>query len=114
MPTRQGPTESAKNFTIGTKKRGNDGNMWVIIQTKNSKRWSKVNNTKKTNNQINNQINNQNKTKKYTIIRGTKVFSEAISFAYAFDPSLREYSLKRLGQWHIPLLRGVKEHKRIE
>jgi hypothetical protein len=70
MPTRKGPTESANNFTIGTKKRGNDGNMWVIIQTKNSKRWSKVNNTKKTNNKTNNQTNNQtikqknNQTKK--------------------------------------------------
>ena len=65
MLTRQGPSESANNFTLGTKKRGNDGNMWVIIQTKNSKRWSKVNEnklqkTKKTNNQG----NNQNKTKK--------------------------------------------------
>lgn len=43
MPPRKGPSESANNFSIGTKKRGNDGNMWVIIQTKSSKRWSKVN-----------------------------------------------------------------------
>jgi arsenate reductase-like glutaredoxin family protein len=70
MPTRKGPTESANNFSIGTKKRGNDGNMWVIIQTKNSKRWSKVNNTKKTNNKGNNQGNNQ--TKKYTIHKSKK------------------------------------------
>jgi len=66
MPTRKGPSESAKNFTIGTKKRGNDGNMWIIIQTKNSKRWSKVNETKKKNNQGN------NKTKKYTIHKSKK------------------------------------------
>lgn len=46
MTTRQGPPESANNFTLGTKKRGNDGNMWIIIQTKTSKRWSKVNNNK--------------------------------------------------------------------
>jgi len=64
MPTRQAPSESANDFTLGTKKRGNDGNMWVIIQTKTSKRWSKVNKTKKniitkTNNEV-----NQNKTKK--------------------------------------------------
>jgi len=63
MITRQAPSESANDFTLGTKKRGNDGNMWVIIQTKNSKRWSKVNKTKKKNNQG----NNQNKTKKYII-----------------------------------------------
>ena len=78
--TRQGPSESATAFPVGTKKRGNDGNNWVIIQTKNSKRWSKVNKTKKTNNQKNNQKNNQgnnqgnnqNKTKKYTIKKSKK------------------------------------------
>jgi hypothetical protein len=69
---RQGPSESATIFPVGTKKRGNDGNMWIIIQTKNSKRWSKVNKTKKTNNQKNNQKNNQNKTKKYTIKKSKK------------------------------------------
>ena len=72
MPTRQAPQESANDFTIGTKKQGNDGNMWVIIQTKNSKRWSKVNEnklqkTKKTKKNIIYKIiegNNQNKTEK--------------------------------------------------
>jgi hypothetical protein len=74
MITRQAPSESANNFTLGTKKRGNDGNMWIIIQTKNSKRWSKVNENKlqktkkniiiKTNNQTNNQTK---KAKKNTI-----------------------------------------------
>ena len=70
MATRKAPSESANDFTLGTKKRGNDGNMWVIIQTKNSKRWSKVNENKlqKTKkNQKNNQTNNQNKTKKNII-----------------------------------------------
>ena len=69
---RQGPSESATTFPVGTKKRGNDGNNWIVIQTKNSKRWSKVNKTKKTNNQDNNQKNNQNKTKKYTIHKSKK------------------------------------------
>ena len=68
MVTRQAPSESANNFALGTKKRGNDGNIWVIIQTKSSKRWSKVNKTKKTNNQG----NNQSKTKKYTINKSKK------------------------------------------
>jgi len=70
MATRKAPSESANDFTLGTKKRGNDGNMWVIIQTKNSKRWSKLNENKlqKTKkNQKNNQTNNQNKTKKNII-----------------------------------------------
>jgi hypothetical protein len=77
MATRQAPSESANNFALGTKKRGNDGNMWIIIQTKTSKRWSKVNENKlqkttKTKNQKNNQKNNQNKTKKYTIHKSKK------------------------------------------
>jgi hypothetical protein len=72
MATRQAPPESANNFALGTKKRGTDGNMWVIIQTKSSKRWSKVNKTKKTNNQGTNQRNNQNKTKKYIIHKSKK------------------------------------------
>jgi hypothetical protein len=70
MPTRQAPSESANDFTLGTKKRGNDGNLWIIIQTKTSKRWSKLNENKlqKTKkNQKNNQTNNQNKTKKNII-----------------------------------------------
>jgi hypothetical protein len=70
MPTRQAPQESANDFSIGTKKRGNDGNIWIVIQTKTSKRWSKVNktkktkNTKKTNNKGNNKNKNKTKTKK--------------------------------------------------
>jgi len=81
MATRKAPSESANDFTLGTKKRGNDGNMWVIIQTKNSKRWSKVNEnklqktkkTKKTKkNIIYKIIKGNNKTKKYTIHKSKK------------------------------------------
>jgi len=72
MTTRKAPSESANDFTLGAKKRGNDGNMWVIIQTKNSKRWSKVNKTKKTNNQGTNQKNNQKKTKTKTKTKKSK------------------------------------------
>ena len=73
--TRQAPSESANDFTLGTKKRGNDGNIWVIIQTKNSKRWSKVNENKleKTKkNIIYKIIKGNNKTKKYTIKKSKK------------------------------------------
>jgi hypothetical protein len=78
MATRKAPSESANDFTLGTKKRGNDGNMWVIIQTKNSKRWSKFNEnklqkTKKTKkNIIYKIIKGNNKTKKYTIHKSKK------------------------------------------
>ena len=44
--TRQGPSDSATIFPVGTIKRGNDGNNWIVIQTKTSKRWSKVNENK--------------------------------------------------------------------
>ena len=40
---RKGPTESATLFSIGTKKKGNDGNMWKITKTKaGTKRWQKI------------------------------------------------------------------------
>jgi hypothetical protein len=70
---RQGPSESATIFPVGTIKRGNDGNNWIVIQTKNSKRLSKVNNnklqkTKKTSKAS----KTTNKTKKYTIKKSKK------------------------------------------
>jgi len=71
--TRQGPSESATIFPVGTIKRGNDGNNWIVIQTKTSKRWSKVNEnklqkTKKTSKTS----KTTNKTKKYTIKKSKK------------------------------------------
>jgi len=74
MVTRKAPSESANDFTLGTKKRGNDGNMWVIIQTKNSKRWSKVNENKlqKTKKIIKAKNQKNNQTKKYTIHKSKK------------------------------------------
>lgn len=40
---RKGPSESAKKFTLGERKRGNDGNIWEIVQTRNGvKRWKKL------------------------------------------------------------------------
>jgi len=43
--TRKGPSESATKFTVSTKKKGNDGNMWEIIKNKNGvKRWKKIKN----------------------------------------------------------------------
>ena len=40
---RPSPSESATKFKVGTKKKGNDGNMWIIVENKNGvKRWNKV------------------------------------------------------------------------
>ena len=43
--TRKSPDESATKFSVGTRKKGNDGNLWEIILTKNNvKRWKLVSN----------------------------------------------------------------------
>ena len=40
---RPSPSESATTFKVGTKKKGNDGNMWIIVENKNGvRRWSKI------------------------------------------------------------------------
>lgn len=54
---RKGPTESATKFSIGTKKKGNDGNIWIIIATSSgTHRWKRFNNSEKN--------KTKNKTKK--------------------------------------------------
>jgi Na+/phosphate symporter len=68
--TRQGPSESATIFPVGTKKRGNDGNNWIVIQTKNSKRWSKLNENKLQKTKKTSKISKT--TKKYTIKKSKK------------------------------------------
>jgi hypothetical protein len=41
--SRPSPSESATKFRVGTKKKGNDRNMWIIKENKNgTKRWVKV------------------------------------------------------------------------
>lgn len=43
LKTRKGPSSSATKYSVGTKKKGNDGNMWKIVKTKNgTKRWLKM------------------------------------------------------------------------
>jgi len=40
--TRKSPTESATLYKVGTKKIGNDGNKWIIVENKNNvKKWQK-------------------------------------------------------------------------
>ena len=43
---RKSPEESATKFSVGTIKKGNDGNNWIIIETKNkTHRWKKLDNS---------------------------------------------------------------------
>jgi hypothetical protein len=47
LKVRKGPTASASKFSVGTKKKGNDGNMWKIVENKKgTKRWLKISNVK--------------------------------------------------------------------
>lgn len=47
--TRKGPTASATAFNVGTKKKGNDGNYWIVVATKaNVHKWQKIKKTMKT------------------------------------------------------------------
>lgn len=59
--TRKGPSISATHFRVGTKKKGNDGNIWIIITTSSgTRRWKKMNKVEKK--------SNNNTTKKSTSI----------------------------------------------
>ena len=33
---RKSPTQSATLYKVGTKKKGNDGNTWIIVENKNN------------------------------------------------------------------------------
>jgi len=45
---RKGPSDSATKFSIGTKKKGNDGHLWIIIATlSGTHRWKKFGETTK-------------------------------------------------------------------
>jgi hypothetical protein len=43
MVVRKSPTESATKFPVGEKKKGNDGNLWIVKKTKTGvKKWIKI------------------------------------------------------------------------
>ena len=45
---RKGPTASATEFSVGTKKKGNDGNYWIVVANKaNVHKWQKIKKTTK-------------------------------------------------------------------
>ena len=49
LKIRKGPSDSATKFKVGTKKKGNDGNIWKIIENKKgTKRWQKISDKSKT------------------------------------------------------------------
>ena len=63
LKMRKGPYVSATKQLIGTKKKGNDGNVWKVVENKNGiKRWLKISNDMST-----------NKTRKDKIITNKKI-----------------------------------------
>jgi hypothetical protein len=49
LKLRKGPSDSATKFKVGTKKKGNDSNIWKIVENKKgTKRWQKISDKSKT------------------------------------------------------------------
>ena len=49
LKIRKGPSDSATKFKVGKKKKGNDGNIWKIVENKKgTKRWQKISDKSKT------------------------------------------------------------------
>ena len=38
---RKGPSQSATQFDVGTRRKGGDGNMWKVVESGETKRWKK-------------------------------------------------------------------------
>ena len=83
--TRKGPPESATAFSVGTVKKGNDGNMWKIITTvAGTHRWSII--------KGNNSATKKNKTVKNKTVK--KRSSEDVDVS--IKPSKEDISLTEL------------------
>jgi hypothetical protein len=101
MNTRKGPAESATTFSVGTIKKGNDGNMWKIIITATGiHRWSIIkgndNGATKKNKTV------KNKTVKNKTVKNKTVNSEDVESKE--DISLTE--LKNLAKKYRVLSSG--------
>ena len=70
---RKGPSVSATKFSSGTKKKGNDGNMWKIVKNINSvRRWMKISNKKGKSNKRNKKgISNKRNKKRIKRLKKT-------------------------------------------
>jgi hypothetical protein len=70
LKTRNGPSSSATKFMLGTKKKGNDGNMWKIIKIKNgTKRWLRITKNKTSKKSVKNITNDIQDVDNYDIIK---------------------------------------------
>ena len=70
LKKRNGPSSSATKFMLGTKKKGNDGNMWKIIKIKNgTKRWLRITKNKTSKKSVKNITNAIQDVDNYDIIK---------------------------------------------
>jgi len=98
--TRKGPSESATAFSVGTVKRGNDGNMWKIIITSTGiHRWSviKSNNGRTNTGTINTGTINTGTTKNNKTVKNKTVNKSSSVYADAsIEPNKEDISLTEL------------------
>lgn len=79
MTNRKGPSESATKFKKGTKKRGIDGNMWIIATTSSgTQRWQKINVLKKKNSTKNTKKMKKTKTNTNDLRQLKKKYSVSV------------------------------------
>ena len=128
---RKGPSKSATLFSVGIKKKGNDGNIWIIVKNKNGvKRWKKhifkKNVTKKTkknflkkssqkNRKTQNKKQKTKKNQKYCIHdNGGRPFKVVINGKnldiFTYDKDLKE----ELGEDNVDYNKLIKSYKNLK
>lgn len=97
LKVRKGPSDSATKFKIGTKKKGNDGNIWKIGVNKNGvKRWIKL--SKKT-------------KKRYKIDRSTNSLYEVYKKFDAGDVIIILYETGKIESFKVPIKKKERNDK---
>jgi hypothetical protein len=102
---RKGPQESATKFSVGTIKKGNDGNNWIILETKNkTHRWKKLDNnnnnkTIKTSKSTNNHKeylthdNGGRPFKVYVNNKNVSIYKLPEDYSYDYDANKKDYNV---------------------
>jgi hypothetical protein len=113
---RKSPSKSATDFSVGTKKKGNDNNIWKVIKTKNNvHRWQKILVVKKGSTKSSKKVNKDiysssfikklAKNKKYFIhdnggrpfmvnvsVKNVEIYKLPKNFENNIDPTFEDYN----------------------
>jgi len=120
---RKGPKESASLFSVRTKKKGNDGKMWIIVKNKNGvKRWQKKSNktskkSNKTSKKSNKTSKKSNKTSNKTSKKSNKTSKKSLTGKkyLIFDNGGRPYKVViKVNGLDIFTYEGPDENGKIE